>query len=180
MPSLPATACRLLLALLLLLGAPLALAQREAPEPELKAAILANMLLFVDWPADGARVADRLTVCYLGPAPVSTALAQLDGKLLKGKPLRVTRVDIAQMEGCHALYVSPTEAAILSRLVANPRVSGILLIGDSPGYLQQGVMLNLEIDSRRVIFDVGLHSARQAGLSISSKALRLARQVLEE
>lgn len=170
---------RKLVALGLLVIAPLALAQRQAPEPELKAAILANMLLFVDWPAQGAQAPNRLTVCYLDAGPVAAALLQLDGKVLKGKPLHVVRVDAATISGCHALYVSPLDAASLPLVVPSLRASGILLVGDSPGYLQRGVMLNLEIDGGRVAFDIDLRSIRHAGLSVSSKVLRLARQVLE-
>lgn len=170
---------RKFVALGLLVIAPLALAQRQAPEPELKAAILANMLLFVDWPAQGAQAPNRLTVCYLDAGPVAAALLQLDGKVLKGKPLHVVRVDAATISGCHALYVSPLDAASLPLVAPNLRASGVLLVGDSPGYLQRGVMLNLEIDGGRVAFDIDLRSIRHAGLSVSSKVLRLARQVVE-
>jgi len=173
------TLCRKLFTLALLVMAPLALAQRLAPEPELKAAILVNMFLFVDWPAQGGQAPDRLTVCYLDGGPVATALEQLGGKLIKGKPLQVLRVDSATMGGCHALYLSSLDAVSLPRVVANGRASGILLVGDTPGYLQRGVMLNLEIDGGRVVFDIDLRSMRQAGLAVSSKVLRLARQVLE-
>jgi hypothetical protein len=57
--------------------------------------------------------------------------------------------------------------------------SGILLVGDTPGYQQRGVMINLEIDGGRVVFDIDLRSVRQADLALSSKVLRLARHVLE-
>lgn len=170
---------RILLTTGLLAAAPLVWAQRQAPEPELKAAILANMLLFVDWPTQGAQSPQRLTLCYLDAGPVSSALARLDGMQLKGKPLQVLHVDVAAVGGCHALYVSPAEAADVPRVVSSARASGVLLMGDSPGYLQRGVMLNLELAGGRVVFDIDLRSARQAGLVVSSKALRLARQVLE-
>ena len=166
-------------ALALLVMAPLALAQRQAPEPELKAAILANMLLFVDWPTHGGQATDRLTVCYLDAGPVATALEQLGGKLLKGKPLQVVRVDTETMGACHALYLSPFDSASLPRIVPNLQASGILLASDSPGYLERGVMLNLDVDRGRIVFDIDLRSIRQAKLTMSSKVLRLARQVLE-
>lgn len=40
-------------------------------------------------------------------------------------------------------------------------------------------MLNLELISGRVVFDIDLRSAQRKGLKVSSKALRLARQVIE-
>ena len=170
---------RAVIALVLLGLTPLAHAQRQAPEPELKAAILVNMLLFVDWPTPAGRSPDRLTVCYLAASPVATALAQLGGKLLKGQPLQVVRADVTALGDCQVLYLSPTDAAGLPRTVSSQPASGILLVGDSPGYLQHGVMLNLEIDGGRVVFDIDLRSTRQAGLTVSSKVLRLARHVTE-
>lgn len=170
---------RKLLATTLLVVAPLAMAQRQAPEAELKAAILANMLLFVDWPSHGLQAADKLTLCYLDTGPVSTALGKFEGRLIKSKPLQVVRIDISAVGGCHALYLSPLDAANLPRQFPNFPNVGILMIGDSPGYLQRGAMINLDIEGGRVVFDIDLRSVRRSGLVMSSKVLRLARQVLE-
>ena len=170
--------CWQLCALALMLLAPLAAqAQRQAPESELKAAILVNLLLFVAWRAPGAQPQDHLTACYLEAGPVAAALVQFDGKPLKGRPLRVTRVELAQAGRCHLLYVSPLEAGYLLQLAPAMQKGGVLLVGDSAGYLQRGVMLNLAVDGGRVVFDVDLNSVRQAGLTVSSKVLRLARNV---
>lgn len=170
---------RAVLALVLLAMTVFAHAQRQAPEPELKAAILINMLLFVDWPTPAGRSQDRLTVCYLAASPVATALAQLGGKLLKGQPVQVVRADAATLGDCQVLYLSPSDVTGLPRLASGLPGRGILLVGDSPGYLQRGVMLNLETEGGRVVFDIDLRSLRQAGLTVSSKVLRLARHVTE-
>lgn len=170
---------RTFLVLVLLALIPLAHAQRQAPEPELKAAILVNMLLFVDWPTPAGRSPDRLTVCYLAASPVATALAQLGGKLLKGQRLQVVRADAATLGDCQVLYLSPTDTTGVPRTASSLPASGMLLVGDSPGYLQRGAMFNLEIEGGRVVFDIDLRSVRQAGLTVSSKVLRLARHVTE-
>lgn len=151
--------------------------QRQAPEPELKAAILVNLLLFVDWKRQGTQPEDRLMACYLEAGPVAAALIQFDGRQLKGKPLRVVRVEPGQVGGCHLLYISSVASTHLPRIVPLLRDSGILLAGDSAGYLQRGVMLNLATEEGRIVFDIDLQAVRQAGLALSSKVLRLARQV---
>lgn len=168
----------MLLALLLAWCVPVS-AQRQALEPELKAAILVNMLLFVDWPIQASQPSDRLTLCYLDSGPVTVVLDRLNGKVIKGKPLQVMRVNTSVVPGCHALYLSPNDGIALTRVVPGLRTSGVLFVGDSPGYLQRGVMLNLEVEAERIVFDIDLRSARQAGLMMSSKVLRLARKVVE-
>ena len=167
------------LGLLMLMLATLAQgqAQRQAPEPELKAAILVNLLLFVDWKRQGAQPEDWLTACYLETNPVTAALIQFDGRQLRGKPLRVVRVEPGQVRGCHLLYISQAASGHLPRIVPLLRDSGVLLAGDSAGYLQSGVMLNLATEDGRIVFDIDLQAVRQAGLVLSSKVLRLARQV---
>ncbi|MCK0508673.1 YfiR family protein [Aromatoleum anaerobium] len=173
--SVPLPLRGLLLALLLALSPP-ALAQRQASEPEIKAAILVNMLLFVEWPESGEEAEEALAVCYLSDSPVADALVRLDGKILRKRRLRVLRTDETGAVRCHALYVSQGDDAAL---LASPPGPGPLLAGDTPGDLQRGVMVNLELVAGRVVFDVDLRAARRAGLNVSSKALRLARTVLE-
>lgn len=165
------------LLLMLLTSLTMAQAPRQAPEPELKAAILVNLLLFVDWKPHGAQPEDRLTACYLEAGPVAAALLQFEGRQLKGKSLRVVRVAPELVRGCHLLYISPVEAMHLPRIAPLLRDSGVLLAADSPGLWQRGVMLNLATEEGRIVFDIDLQSVRQAGLALSSKVLRLARQV---
>lgn len=166
-------------AALLILLASHAVAQMQAPEAELKAAILVNLLLFVDWPAPGTTSDERLLLCYLGDSPVASALLQLDGRQVQGKPLHVLRTDAGRGRACHAFYFSPSEVGALGKIAPALRGTGVLLAGDSPGYLQQGAMVNLEVVGGRIVFDIDLRSARLAGLDVSSKVLRLARRVLE-
>jgi hypothetical protein len=175
----PVGTVRQILLLVLLVLSPLVQAQRQAAEPELKAAILVNMLLFVDWPSNAKQANDRLTLCYLEASPITTALDSLSGKLLKGKPLQVQTVTSSTTSSCHALYLSPWDSNRLAEVVANSRANAVLLIGDSPEFFQHGVMLNLAVDDGRVVFDIDLRSARQAGFTLSSKVMRLARKVVE-
>lgn len=155
-----------------------ALAQTQASESDLKAAIILNMLLFVDWPARTVQPVDQLTVCYQGRGPVAIALLRLDGKSVKGKTLKVVGLNSGNAAECLALYIAPDNAPIektLSQFAASPT----LITSDSPEYFQRGVMLNLELVGGRIVFDIDLRSAQKAGLQVSSKALRLARQVIE-
>lgn len=166
-----------LLALRLVGFAPPAFAQ--VPEAELKAAIIVNMLLFVDWPGSGNGGVEAMTLCHLDESPVAVALTRLDGRVLKGKSLKIRQVTPEALSGCQLLYVSPGNAGTLARVVAGARAASLLLAGDSPDYLNRGIMLNLEIVAGRVVFDIDLRAAQRAGLQVSSKALRLARQVIE-
>ena len=160
---------------------PSAQAQTQAPEPDLKAAIISNMLLFVEWPTAGSMSApdDQLVVCFQESSPVAEALFRLDGKSVKGKLLKVMQIGSSNPGSCHALYLAPGNAANLGSILPTLSSLPILVVADSPEYSKQGVMLNLDLAGGRVVFDIDLRSVQKAGLQISSKALRLARQVIE-
>lgn len=181
------TRLRNLIASLLLATVPLAwptdaLAQTQAaPESELKAAIIANMLLFVEWPDARVSALDEIIICHLDSSPVANALSQLNGKSVKGKQIKVTQVAPDRMTGCNALYLSSGDVGALTRVVSGgtANTSPMLLFGDTPGFLQRGVMVNLEQAGGRIVFDINLRSLQASGLKLSSKALRLARVVVE-
>ena len=156
-------------------------AQTQAPEPDLKAAIISNMQLFVDWPTCNSTSApdDQLVVCYQGASPVADALLRLDGKSVKGKLLKVMQVGNGKAGQCHAFYLAPGNAADLGAILPDLGKAPVFVAADSPEYAKRGVMLNLDLAGGRVVFDIDLRSAQKAGLQISSKALRLARQVIE-
>lgn len=154
-------------------------AQPQASEPAIKAAIIINMLMFIDWPQQTKQPTDQLNICYLDSSAVSDALSSARHKAIRGKPVKVSKINPSNLMNCHALYLSAGNRAMLPTLVAAAHSSSVLLVGDSPDYFQQGVMLNLDQALGRIVFDFDLGSARKAGLQVSSKALRLARQVIE-
>ena len=84
------------------------------------------------------------------------------------------------------LRVSPTERRRRWRMLLGPATDtgplqqpgrALLLVSDAPAMLGRGVMLNLQVEDGRVVFDVGLAASHRAGLEISTKLLRLARFV---
>ena len=168
-----------LVAMVLATGSGPVSAQGQATEAELKAAIMSNMLLFVEWPNRPAQPEEPLTICYHETSPVATALLRLSGKPIKGRNLNVVQLASTRITDCQALYISPANGPVVSQLVASAGSNPVLLIGDSTNYLRQGIMLNLALEETHVVFDIDLRATRRAGLQISSKALRLARQVIE-
>jgi hypothetical protein len=52
--------------------------------------------------------------------------------------------------------------------------ASILTIGDTAGFARQGVIINFYLENRKVRFEINAAAARRAGLTISSKLLKLA------
>jgi hypothetical protein len=50
----------------------------------------------------------------------------------------------------------------------------MLTVGDTEGYAQRGIMINMYLDDKRVRFEINAKAARTAGLRVSTKLMSLA------
>lgn len=172
-----ASATRRLLALLLLAAAA-GRAPAQAPsEYQLKAVFLFNFAQFVEWPA--AALADpkeSLVIGVLGEDPFGALLDEtIRQEAVNGHPLAVRRFkDVAEIDRCHILFISRSEAGRLTAVLAALRGRSILTVGDTEGYALRGVMIRFISEKNRIRFRINLDAARAAGLVVSSKLLRAA------
>ena len=158
--------------LLALLLVPLLVQAQALPERELKAQIVLRALLFVQWPPAALSDNQPLLLCLAEPGVLADALESMAGQSINGHRLEVKRVAVDRLQDCHVAYVG---APALDAL--RTPVRGLLLVGDAHALTERGVMLNLVLDQRRVVFDIDLAAARRAGLEMSTQLLRLARFV---
>jgi hypothetical protein len=161
----------LALVLALWQGAPRAQPVAEGP---LKAEILWRALQFVEWPGD-LGPAQPLQLCLLAPGALADALRGWEQRTLHGHAVELRRVaGPASAVACHIAYVGADAV-----LPAQPP-RALLWVGDSLGLTERGVMINLQLQQGRIVFDVELQAARRAGLDINARLLRLARYVRTE
>lgn len=149
----------------------------ELPEYRLKAAFLFNFTLFTEWPED---TGGTITVCVVGPDPFGEELDGLNGKTVGGRRLSVQRRLTGQSPaGCQVVFIAAPALSVLPSLLEQVNGQPVLTVADSPGAAQRGVALNLGVASNRVTFEANLRAARAAGLTLSSRLLRLATEVYQ-
>jgi hypothetical protein len=153
-------------------------AQRASLEHEVKAAFVLNFTRYVDWPA--ARRAAPFRLCVLRDAPFSGRLASVvTGENWHGGAIEVEVVtELRQTQDCHLLYVPAVSetafAAGQSQLHGRP----VLTVGEHDHFLDHDGMIRLFVDQNKVRFSINQRAASAAGLQISSRLLRLAREVI--
>lgn len=161
-----------LVSLLLVLCQPAALAQTS--DAEVKAKMIVNFLSFASLPGGGG----ELVLGVVGGGPVSTALGEADGAAAGGRRIRIVRMgraDAAQLGRCDAVFIDGGAGANEARrALASVRGKGVLTIGDTGRFLSYGGMINFVIKDRNVRFEINNTAARDAGIQLSSKLLRLA------
>lgn len=171
--------CRALLAVMMTAGVCvcLAAAPPQSMERDVKAAYLFNFTKFVRWPA-GTGGPDQFRLCVVGDARFASALDEIiRGESADGRPLvRVEPESVEAARGCQILFIGSGDAQQGARLLEAVRNLPVLTVGEGPKFLDQGGAIRFVIDDGRVRFDVNLDAAARAGIEISSKLLRVARQ----
>ena len=175
MRRLLATGAVVILAVLPSVGA----AQRMQ-ENDVKAAVVANLLAFIQWPPDALAMSREMRLCVTESNAVAAALHRLESRQVHGLPLVIRTIgsDTDQLRQCNAVLAGLPGAGLMRAATA---VQGlpVLLVGEGAGALEHGAMIGVSLEGGRVVFDVDLVALRNARLSASSKLLRLVRHLAE-
>lgn len=152
-------------------------AEEGLGEYRLKGAFLYHFFSFVEWPEASLR---EPTLCVVGDDPFGAALDELAGKVVRGKALAVVRVSTGDPPpaSCSILFVARSEA-YRWRSIARGLSAGTLTVSDIERFAQDGGVIEMYLQNRKVRLAVNQANARAAGLSISSRLLALAERVDE-
>ena len=147
----------------------------------IKVAFLYNLAKFVEWRADAfAEPEAPLVICVSGKAAFAAARKSIDGKSVKNRRLDVVRLkQPAKTSGCHIVCISAVAKKNPSGLLQGLASQNTLSVSDVNGFTRLGGMVSLVTIENKIRFDVNMGKTRNAGLSISSKLLKLARSVTE-
>jgi hypothetical protein len=151
-------------------------------EARLKAGFVYNFTKYAEWPAEvGPAGIGTLNVCVPPDTDLARSpLAALQGQTSQGVSIAVlARTKALENGRCHVLWIPRGEESAIPELLRLSARSKALTVGDIPGFLDAGGVIELVKVDDRIRFDVNLAAARRAGLRFSSHLLKLARNVRE-
>lgn len=163
--------------LLLTLAAPRADGQEIAREYALKAGFLYHFCEFIDWPPTSFRSKDSpLIIGVLGDNPFGSFLGEtVRGEMIRGRRIQLEHYGRAdEVRNCHILFVSASEQSRLSSILGQLHGRSVVTVGESDDFISQGGMIALNAVHNRIKLRVNLAAVRGAGISMSSKLLRVA------
>jgi len=144
-------------------------------EYQVKAAFVYNFIKFVEWPSGEGSPGGTVGFCVLGDLSDIDPFKDLDGQRIMGKRLNFVFLrEPREVRNCQVLFLSSSLSRRLPETLEIIRGRPILTIGDTDGYAQRGVMINMYLDKKRVRFEINIETAEMAGLRISAKLLSLA------
>lgn len=155
-----------------------ALAQSaERPEYQVKSAYLVNFLLYATWPPETLAPEDELRLCILGDNPLGDFLDEVTrGRNVQGHAIRVIQVDrVVEADRCHAAFIAARNRIPAAVWLDRLKGRAVLSIGEGEEFRRAEGMITLTVEEHTVRFEVNLRALREAGLDLSSRVLRLAR-----
>ncbi len=147
----------------------------------IKAGFLFTFVKYVDWAPDAfVATSNAVVIGVLGKDPFGPVLETVvEGKKFNDHPVRIERFQrVEDIGACHVLYVSESEKAHLRETLKALRGRKILTVGEMEGFLQKGGQIQLVMEENRLRFDINLGATKEAGLSLSSHLLRVARYLI--
>jgi hypothetical protein len=148
-------------------------------EANVKAVFLFNFTKYVNWPAPSIseRSPTAIRICVTANDTFFTLLrSAVQDEEIDGKPLEAIALDgLDDAPTCQILYVGNATSADGKAWLNAVRGRQVLTVADGP--LSDEVVIAFIRDENRVRFDINRAAATRHGLNVSSKLLRLARQV---
>lgn len=155
---------------------------RAESEGAIKAAYLANFAKLVEWPASALAGEKALIIGVVGRDAVADEVARtLAGANVGGRRIEVRRlaaVDAGALLGCHVIFVSDSERgeAIIGAVRGRP----VLVVGEAENFARRGGALGFVSEGGNVKFEANAKAAALNGLTVSSRLLRVAREVIDK
>ncbi len=168
--------------LLLLFAVSLIFPQEK--EYDVKAYFLREFTHFIKWTADS--LADKPDKSFIigiyGNDPFEGRLSQIYSDTdIQGKKVELRRIyELFEITDCDLLFISRTSKNELPDILAVTANRPILTVGDTPGFAEQGVLINFYMDSNKTRFEINYNAIQMTGLSFDYKLLNLARIIRME
>ena len=166
--------------LFLLLQVAVVPARAEAPSvvaPEIVAAFLVKFTSYVKWPPGTfSRPDTPVVIGIFGRDPFGSAINTIARSYTaSGRHVEVRRCpDLVSLRACNIVFVAQSAVDRLAEVVATVSGRPILLVGDTPGFLDRGGTINFVMVGNKIRFEISRKNCAKAGLEISSKLLKVA------
>jgi hypothetical protein len=150
-------------------------------ERKVKAACLYKFASYVEWPAHAFTTPEEpVTIGVLGDETLAEDLRRLvAGRKSGGRPIAVRPVrDLDALYELRVLFVADRESRRIEEIAAAAEGGATLVVTETKGAIGRGTMINFVLHEGRVRFDVDLTAVARGGLTLSSRLLAVAQNVV--
>ena len=146
----------------------------EESAMETKAGYLYQFTRYVHWP----QVPDHMSICAMATSDLRMAFTRIEKESTPQRPLHVREMaNIGDVESCQIVYFCDHSKDMLPPAIANK--NPVLLVGDGKEFLDHGGMIAFVQEEGRLMLEINLRNAEQAGLKLDPQLLEVARRVVK-
>ena len=153
---------------------------QSARATEIQAAFLIKFSSYVKWP-EGTfpDPDDPLIVGIFGRDPFGSTVDKIVRSFkANGRDVEVRRFkDPASLRRVHILFIPSSEIERMDKIMAALSGRSVLLVGNSPGFLEQSGIINFVMIGKKIRFNICRENYQKVGLVISSKLLTVAHEI---
>lgn len=155
----------------------------EAPPELVKAGMLRNFALLIEWPANAfSNPTDPLVIGILHPDPFGSDFdAAMSTEQVRGRSVRLIRwSSVEEIGDCHLLYIPSSRKSEYSKILERVGGKSVVTVGEDDDLLKLGGLLRFVSDGRRVGFILNAAVERRTGVRISGELKQAAKKILKE
>ncbi|WP_293268825.1 YfiR family protein [Neptunomonas sp.] len=142
-------------------------------EITLKTGFIFNFSRFGQWESNFSDKAN-FTLCSPDRIFVEVARKNLAKKRVGKLPIKVIETSVNDdYEACDVIFITKQFYLNWKDNFSHPVSKGVMLIGESKGFIQAGGHINFFLLGGKIRFEVSIKNLKNSGLQLSSKVLRL-------
>lgn len=156
-------------------------AQEETTMEEslLKSGYIYNICKYSRW--SRPENADKpIVISIIGKTTPGNELRIPEDKTIRNRKVIIRKIeDLAEIDDCHVLFITGTEADRLNDILVFIANRDILSVGDTPGFARKGVIINLYVEKDSVSFEINREAAKSSTVNLSSQLYSVAGRIVE-
>jgi len=153
----------------------------EFQEYELKAVYLERITRFMKWPDEAQRFNDakEFIIGIFGENPFGAKIEDLYiGRKMNNKPIKINYLtNLNEIDKCQMLFIPHSKRKELSQILDITYKKPILTVGDTHGFSEKGVLVNLLILDDQIRFEINEQGFHDSGISIDTLILKVSKIV---
>lgn len=157
----------------------------KTPEYQAKAVFIERITRFIDWP-ESSKVADTsrpFVFGIIGDPPLKTwaeKIYQHENIKIKNKSVEIRYLKTpGEVIGCDLLFIARSVAGQLPQILSITENKPILTIGDTEGFAENGVHINLLIKGGNVKYEINQMAFMRSSLVLQYSLLKFASKIHE-
>lgn len=154
----------------------------SAKEYKIKVAYIYNFARYIRWPHNAFADADSpFVIGVLGNAPFGDSFQRLaESRRIQNRDIKILHFEKPQeYQPCQILFITANvDASARREIVALCGDAPVLIVGESPGFAENGCSINFYYDVDDTIgFEINVDNLKRRGLAVDARLLKLARIV---